>query len=268
MTQAVLQGLPPDQLLLQQLMSLGIPYGRESSFKLLPGVVYADRLLIGIKTQYVDPKSCYEIARTLGMPLAAQQVLQPYQALASSVFYAVERQDEDWICKCYFEFWEQALGLLKQGREQAILMHLGVKWRVMNPEKFEQAHYIWHPKLSSKHILRQLAQAYPESASSLACISQQIVRQGLKRNQNSPMMYLTVSELNNPRQSFDINLYNSGLSLADVRQPLWLAGESLQVDHDVLAAQLDMLAACRLGHISGGISRDEREFLTVYCETI
>lgn len=93
-------------------------------------------------------------------------------------------------------------------------------------------------------------------------------RMAAQRNPAASMLYLEVSEQGNPRSSFDINLYKSGLVVADAGQQLRQAGAYFHVAGELIEAQLMRLGTCPLGHLSSGPDRKGKEFLAVYGETV
>jgi hypothetical protein len=82
------------------------------------------------------------------------------------------------------------------------------------------------------------------------------------------MLYLEVSEEGNPRSSFDVNLYKSGLAVADVGAQLRPAAAHFELAAETIEAQLERLGACPLGHISSGPDRKGNQFLSVYAQTV
>jgi hypothetical protein len=116
-------------------------------------------------------------------------------------------------------------------------------------------------------ILRRMARLAPQDhMPGLYKASQDIVLLGARRSPSASLLYLEVSEPGNPRQSFDINLYKTGLDVAAVAAPLQQAARCLVVPPEQLDSQLQRLGPCRLGHLSSGLDRHGQPFLTVYAE--
>jgi hypothetical protein len=174
------------------------------------------------------------------------------------------------VCKVYLEFWDQVRRETRRTGSQAPqLLHLGVKWDTARPGHHEVARYECHPLLNLPAILRRMASCYPEDLPSALCaLTQNIVRTAARRNPSASMLYLEVSEQGNPRSSFDVNLYKSGLVVADVSEQLRLAAEHFELAAGAIEAQLERLGHCPLGHLSSGLDRKGKEFLSVYGETV
>jgi hypothetical protein len=97
-------------------------------------------------------------------------------------------------------------------------------------------------------------------------IAQDIVRLAARVRPQAPFLYLEVSETGNPRQSFDVNLYKSGLSVADAASHLRGAAAHFGVAGERFEAVFGEMQQMPLGHIAAGCDRRGGEFLSVYAE--
>lgn len=260
----------PRQLLLQRINALDIAYGREDSFKLTRQQLIPDRVLIGIDSALLPPPTLFDIALELGMPTECQALLTPHLPKANLVLFGIEDRADGSVCKLYLEFWEQVRSeVLRTGALTPRLLHLGVKWDKSRPDHYEVARYTCFPRLSAADAMHRMARLYPQAPT--ACSSEAalgIVRRGIQRNPAASLLYLEVSEGNNPRCSFDINLYKTGLRVADAAPELRQAAHQFEVTSDAIEQQLQQLGHCLLGHLSGGTDRYGGEFLSVYAETV
>jgi hypothetical protein len=261
----------PALRLLGRLDKLAIPYGREDSFKLGRQRLISNRILIGVgvdATRRAADGLLGTAMEELRMPQACLDVLLPHAALANAVFFGVEDLGESCVCKVYLEFWDQVRNTVRRtGSRTPLLLHLGVKWDTARPGRREVAHYHCHPLLDVQSILRRMARLAPQDhMPGLYKASQDIVLLGARRSPSASLLYLEVSEPGNPRQSFDINLYKTGLDVAAVAAPLQQAARCLVVPPEQLDSQLQRLGPCRLGHLSSGLDRHGQPFLTVYAE--
>lgn len=245
-----------------------IPFGQESSFKLTAGKLIGDRLLIGIDADALPPASFFRLASEIGMPAGCRELLEPRLPSANAMLFGVEERPGSSVWKVYLEFWDQVRAVVRQtGAMTPQLLHLGVKWDSARPGTHELARYVCHPMLGSRQICRRIADMYPPGASEAAredALS--IVRLGVKRKPEAPMLYLEVSEDGNPRRSFDINLYKTGMTVGDATGLLEQAASNLGVARGELSVQLERLADRPFGHVAGGIDRHGNEFLSVYAE--
>jgi len=77
-----------------------------------------------------------------------------------------------------------------------------------------------------------------------------------------------VSDEGNPRRSFDIKLYKAQMRVNDAAAQLRLAARALRIPDHLLERELRRLGPCPLGHLSSGIDRHGRPFLSIYAETL
>jgi hypothetical protein len=256
------------QQLLELIDGLGVDYGREDSFKLVPGQVLADRVLIGVNRATIQPNEFFRIALELGMPPDCEPLLAARMPQANTVFFGVEDRDGGSVRKVYLEFWNEVRAEVRRtGSLAPQLIHLGVKWDTARPGHHELARYMCHPMLSVRDVLRRMSAVYeghPAPTTREEALS--IVRQGIKQNPDSSILYIEVSEQGNPRRSFDVNLYKTGMSVADAAPQLYAIAEQLGIGRDALGVQMARLGGLPLGHLSGGVDRQGREFLSVYAE--
>lgn len=77
-------------------------------------------------------------------------------------------------------------------------------------------------------------------------------------------MYLEVSEDNNPRASFDLNLHEAGIRIGEVGALLVQARDRYAIPAGEFDSLYGRVSAHRLGHLAGGISREGSDFLTLY----
>lgn len=261
---------PPVEQLLQRINALGISYGREDSFKLTHRQLFVDRVLIGIDIALMPATTLFDIAYGLGMPAECQSLLDAYLPQANLVLFGIEDRPEGSVCKVYLEFWEQVRReVIRTGELKPRLLHLGVKWQTTRPGRYEVARYSCFPRLSAANAMRRMAGLYPPGSpdnTSEAALA--IVRRSLQRSPGASLLYLEVNESDNLRRSFDINLYKTGLRVADAAPELRLAARQFDIAADALERQLQRLGPCLLGHLSGGTDRHGAEFLSVYAETL
>ena len=257
--------------LLHRLDALGLAYGREDSFKIGPRRLIAERILIGVDTARAKVETLLGIGVKLGMPAEGLALLTAHQADANAVFFGLEEQPGSRVCKVYLEFWDRVRREVRRtGAATPQLLHLGVKWNSVDgarAERHEVARYHCHPLLSIRDVLRRMALAYPPGQpSELSEAALDIVRLGAKRNPAAALLYLEASEEGNPRNSFDVNLYKTGLSVADAAPALRRAAAYFEVAPAPMQAQLERLGARPLGHVSSGLDRHGHPFLSVYGE--
>lgn len=252
---------------LESIETLALPHGREDSFKLETGRLLGDRLLLGVPRRAFPAIQLEALAMELGMPRAAWDVLAQRLPLANAVFFGTEDIGNEGMLKVYLEFFDDVRQGVRAGDRAPKLLHLGVKWNTDRPDRFEEARYVCHPLLSVRDILRRMAGCYPEGSDITGReLARDIVLRAAHRAPDASFLYLEVEETGNPRRSFDINLYQSGLTVADAGQELRGMASHLGVPAAELERELAVLGPLPLGHISGGRNRRGGEFLSVYAE--
>jgi hypothetical protein len=254
--------------LLRRIQELGVPYGHEESFKLTHQQVTLDRILIGLHSTSLTPRMLFDIASELGMPSSCRELLASHLPQANVVLFGIEDRAGGSVCKLYLEFWDQVCREVRRtGAQTPLLLHLGVKWDSNRPDHHEVARYTCFPLLSSADALRRMTRVYPQNPAAMNCeMACAIVRKSLKRNPTASLLYLEVSEGDNPRCSFDINLYKTGLRVLEAAPELRQAAAQFGLAEEAMDSQLQRLGHCHLGHLSGGTDRHGGEFLSVYAE--
>lgn len=256
------------QRLLKRIKLLGLPFGREDSFKMGPGRMSRNRILIGLDSADLTSGKFFDLALELGMPPQCRPLLMQQIAEANAYFFGLEERTDGTVCKVYLEFWDQVCRKVRStGTREPQLLHLGVKWETPNCDRFEVAAYTCFPLLNSPGVLRRMEEIYPTGGPRGALPpALEIVRAGVGRNPQVLLLYVEASESDNPRRSFDVNLYKTGLLVGDVVPQLREAGSRLGVPEELVEMQLQKLGNRCLGHLSGGIDRKGDEFLSVYAE--
>jgi hypothetical protein len=260
--------MTPREQFIDRIEGLGVPFGREDSFKLGPRSLIADRVLVGIQAASLPAEKFLEIGTSLGMPKQCLPLLEQHFADANAVFFGIEDRAGGSIYKIYLEFWEKVRSEVRRtGSRTPQLLHLGVKWDPDRPGLYARASYTCHPLLSAGEVMRRIKDIYAQVGPESACDQALgIIRRGIKNNPAAAMIYLEVGESDNPRHSFDINLYKTGIKVADAADELRRAGAHFEITSEAMELALQRLWECPLGHISGGTDRHHREFLSVYGE--
>lgn len=256
--------------LLQRIEALGLPSGREDAFKLTREGLIMGRVLVGIPAVGAKVETLLALARQfLAMPEDGHAILHAHVAQASAVFFGVENSSRGVVYKVYLEFWEQVKHAVRMNPSTGpLLLHLGIKWTSERPAHHEVAQYMCHPLLSVKKVMRRITAIYTPGQQANACTPVlEMVRQGIKHNPAASLLYLEVSETRNPRRSFDVNLYQTGISLSSCSTALRKAAAHFGVAKSEIELPLELFGHCALGHLSGGTDRHGQEFMSIYLET-
>ena len=250
------------------MVSLGLPWGAETSIKLGPKRLLANRVLVGLPRRSLDDATVRRLVEEIRIPAAGWDFLAGSLPRSNAVFLGIEESPEGVVGKAYLEFWDDVRRQVRAEPGTAPrLLHLGVKWSDRRPGQFEVAQYHCHPLLSARDVMRRMAGVYEGDVLVTACpLAQEVLRRGLRREPTAGLLYEEVSEAGNPRRSWDVNLYKTGLLVRDAAPELEAIGRHFGVDGTALSAALAPLQDRLLGHLSGGMDRRGQEFVSVYAE--
>ena len=252
--------------LLHMVRDLGVGFGFEKSLKMSAGSIFTDRMILGVRSKLTDAQSLLRVCRQIGMPPAHLALFEESLPEANTVGFGFEAGPKGGIFKVYLEFWEQLRLRVRSGTRPELLF-LGFKWDIHDNALSAIARYICYPLLSIKGIMQRLDTLYAGRGDSPSLqATREIVRLASRRIGDDSFVYVEATEEGNPRKSFDVNFYKAGLRVTELQpmlSALWqryaIPGEPLQD----IAAQAGV---CPFGHLSGGLGRDGRDFLTVYYE--
>jgi len=73
-----------------------------------------------------------------------------------------------------------------------------------------------------------------------------------------------VNEENNPRSSFDLNVYSANLRMKEVYPFLVQMCRHYSIPDETFQALYEQVKDMIFGHLAGGIDRKGKDFLTVY----
>jgi hypothetical protein len=108
-----------------------------------------------------------------------------------------------------------------------------------------------------------MARSYGEQLAPLESAAA-ILELAAARTEARKLQFLEVREQGNSRLSFDLNLYDAGLTLRDAQAPLAQLRQHFEVRAGQFQALYDQLSGKRLGHIAGGVHRGGEAFATIY----
>jgi len=267
---------PPDPageqaaLLLRLVADLGAPYQYERSFRLSDAGLQANRYLLTLDVRDIaaDPRlRVLEICRRMGMPAAARAEAEARLDTARCVHFGFEGDGDGGgiVCKLYLE---RAVPAQEAERARAlsepVLRHLAFKWPVLGGAGVV-TRYLWHPSLSAAEVEGRLAHVYQtaQAQTSLA-IAIELLRLAAGKVPAERLQYLEVHEDDNPRRSFDLNVYDAELQVRDLQPLLHRMRERFDIRPGQFQALYDQIKGRVLGHVAGGIHRNAREFFNVY----
>lgn len=252
--------------LLQLVRSLDVGFGFEKSIKFTAGSALTDRMILGVRSKLAEPDSLIGICRRIGMPSVHLALFSESLPAANTVGFGYEGSTEGGMYKVYLEFWDQLRQRPETDNSPALLF-LGFKWDTRDPTRAAIARYVCHPRLTIKGVNQRLDALYESRNNSPSLqATRQIMSLASQRIGNDSFVYVEASEEGNPRKSFDINFYKAGLQVFDIAPvltTLWQRYDIPGMPEQILSGQV---GACPFGHLSGGLGRDGRDFLTMYYE--
>src|SRR5262245_43787369 len=207
------------RLLISLIEAEGVHYGREDSFKMSNASLKTQRFLVGIPTKDIAPDRTLRLCDALGMPERLQVAFAEHLADANMVGVGLEDSRDHGVYKMYLEFWDKVRFLVRRtGQTDPLLLHLGFKWHAREGSSDGRiARYTCFPRLSVHDTLARIEQIYSGATSLTAQeLTMGIVRRAATAAPTELFLYVETSEEGNPRKSFDINLYKSELTMADI----------------------------------------------------
>ena len=260
---------PRVEALIALIHSMGVPYGREDSFKLMPGRVCAERVLLGVPLAGLPRERIDYLCHAVGLPRALRDAFERGLPTANMLLFAVE--DETTVCtsKVYLEFWDSVCREVQRTqRRDPLLLNIGFKWRSDSEGSDARlAHYVCRPMLSAPEILARIDVLLSGAAAALVRepVCNAVARASAFRPE-ALLLYAEVHEAEGVRRSFDLNLYKTGLPTAALTHELQALADALTLPRAAIRACLRRLGGCPMGHLSAGLDRSGVPFVTVYAE--
>jgi tryptophan halogenase len=248
--------------------ALGAPYGLERSVKITPGSLADDRCLISIGRAALGASPAnrlIEIGQTLQMPSVFADGLRVALDGADIVHFGFEAVDDDVIYKIYLEYASQVRQAMAAGSRAPRLVHLAYKWSAKRADSHNVSRYTWLPCGSRADIDAKLRDLVPETeaADARRCVLELLSR--IARFADSgELLLMEVEEPGNPRRSCDLNVYDAGLRMEEIADLVAATLRDFAVPQARAQALFGRIADRALGHISAGLGRDGKEFVTFY----
>lgn len=265
------RGIPAEgRRLLGLIESLDVAPVLERSFKMFQGTLLANRFLWGFKRDSLTEPAARrltDLCAELGMPDHFVTAFRQHIADANIVFFGFEESEGTHRYKAYLEFGDR-LARVKATRPDAldpVLIYLGFKWAMDDRRGGSLARYTCHPGLSAREMVERMREAFYGSASGGSFeIARGMVEQAAARVGEDRFLYFETTEDDNPRNSFDINLYNARLRLEEIYPWLLRACQHFGISSEAFHGAYTAVRAATFGHVTGGVDRHGRDFLSLY----
>jgi len=255
--------------LLRLVRGLGVGFGFEKSFKMSAGSLLDERMILGVRTGLTDAQSLLRVCREIGMPQAYLAQFEGSVPEANTVGFGFEGDARGGVYKVYLEFWDRLWQRVQRepGDVAPALLFLGFKWAARDAAHSALARYTCHPLLSVQGIQRRLDALYEGRADSASRqAAREILALASRRLGAGSFVYVEAEEEGNPRKSFDLNLYKARLRVSELRPALRPLCRHYAIADEALGRIGAQAGGRQFGHLSGGLGRDGRDFLTVYYE--
>lgn len=257
---------------LRQLVDgLDVEYGLEYSFKIFSGVILDDRFLIAINRKAIPGNATdklLSLCRRLNMPPRFERIYSENLADANIVLFGYEGNEASGTYKVYLEFGSMFDTVVREpsGTPVSFLIHLGFKWDAEDNRRAALTRYTCYPTFSVDQILGRLQERFYAGGNSATyeVIRGIVERADRAKQPDVDFLYVEVREENNPRQSYDVNLYRANLTMEDLYPWLREACRVQGIDPDAFHRVYEPMKKKIFGHVSGGVDRSGRDFLTFY----
>lgn len=254
------------QQLLDRMDALGVRYGLEHSYKFLAKTLLRNRFLAGFKlgssgASLYEP--LFDLCSRLDMPPKFIGDFQADIGAANIVLFGFEENENTCLYKAYLEFGGN-FRFMSLDNPETFRIHKGFKWDAFDNGKASVATYTCYPLLSTKAITDRLEEFYGDGRERLFMIARKIIARAAERVGDYEFIYAEVHEDGNPRHSFDINVYRANMRVNELHDILLEISGYYLVPVEEFDAAYGAAQDQIFGHLSGGIDRQGRDFLTIY----
>lgn len=256
--------------LVQQVQDLGVVCGLERSFKFMQRVFLTRRLLLGFRRDTLPPggtSRLVDMCMAAGMPEEHLAAFQEHLADAAIVLLGFEQEGEQSMFRAYLEFGHR----FRNGGSDAsnplepFTIHLGYKWDPADETRNATTQYTCFPGLSSEAMIERIraVYGYRDSTNSLA-VAEAILDCARRKCPEDAFLYFEAEEENNPRLSFDLNLYAANLRMNELLPFLSDICTFYAIPFQDFHPWYEAVQDSFFGHLTGGLDRNGRDFMTVY----
>lgn len=242
---------------------LDCPFGLERSAKFTSRGIDEDRFLASLHRDELgaNPQAAVSrLAAAMGLRGALPEPIGESLARADIIHVGHEGADAP-VAKLYLEFAGAARRALEAGKPETVVVHLAAKWRADGASPALLTYYRLSPGAGTQAQLTDPSR--PWAGSAPAELAEAMLALAHAAGAGDPFL-LEVGEEGSERASFDVNLYQAGMEVAQASGPLRGLATALGIAE---ADTLDFLrrrGGEQLGHISGGRGRDGGYFATLY----
>jgi len=249
---------------------LGVHIGVEHSFKILRETLISERFLMGFRRSGLSREThgrIINICREIDMPEGFLKTFQEKLHEANIVLFGFEKNKTNRLYKSYLEFGGRFEKMSRVNPQQLepFLIHQGFKWDASDNRICAKTAYTCFPLFPVENMLEKIPGFfYDRKGKKPSEIAEGIVKLASKKIGYEEFLYFEVSEEGNPRKSFDINMYRANLRLSELYPFLLDIVRHYSISDEQFHALYEPVKSQIFGHLSGGIDRQGRDFLTLY----
>jgi hypothetical protein len=257
-------------LLFELLKNLDLRVGFERSFKVLEKTLLANRFLLAFKRASIKQnphEKILDICVRMSMPKTFLETFEQNLPEATLVGFGIEEDEATCVVKAYLEFrnrYEEAIRK-KPSQPDPYVSHLGFKWDAADNTRGALARYTCFPAFTAGDIAERLSETFYQHPERKPFeIIKGVIDLASKKVGRDKFLYLEVNEENNPRSSFDINMYGANFRLEEVYPFFLEMCRHYSIPDEQFHCLYDPVRTRTFGHVAGGRDRKGRDFLTVY----
>jgi hypothetical protein len=254
-------------LLMEMVHGFDVPIALERSFKVSPGLFLGDRFLVGFERFKVKPDPVFDICRRIQMPTDFLASFARDLEAANIVLFGFEKDGRKRVFKAYLEFNDRLHQALADNPDNPapFEIFIGFKWDVDDPSRKIVTRYTCYPAIVLRDVADRAA-GFIRRAGTMEAVTiiNGILDLASHRAGPRDLLYFEAAEADTGRSSFSINLYPTGLRLAEVYPLLLDMANCYSVPKDALHRVYESAKHQFLGNIAGGIDRQGKEFSTFY----
>lgn len=249
---------------------LNVQVGFERSFKVFRNTLLPDRFLMGFRRKELgrEPRETIRnVCRQIGMPGDFLGTFLAYLSEANIILFGFEGNEKSCLYKAYLEFGHRITEAVAKNphRPEPVLIHMGFKWDVSDNSQRSTTRYTAFPALSLQDMLERMTGLfYSHGRRNPFGIVEGIINLGASKVGPDKFLYFEADEENNPRTSFDINMYRAHLRMKELYPFLLDMARHYSIPDGRFDDLYGSIGSDIFGHLTGGVDREGREFLTVY----
>ena len=258
------------ELPIRLLAGLNITYSFERSFKFSPYTILSNRYVMGFKKERLGnlaDERILAICEKLGMPADLIKAFKENLPDSNYAAFGYGENETTRYYKAYLDFFEKIIksGNVRPGSTRPETLYLGFKWDPRDNRKGLVTKYTTFPLLPYQEMMARLSHMLgPDQHKNLFEIAQGIIGIASRRIPAYGVFYVEVTEKDNRRMSFDINIYRAKYPIREMYPLFWKMYRHYDISADRFHNLYQRIKDERFGHLAGGIDGMGNDFLTVY----